>query len=160
MRATLAALKRRAPWPITGASTYQQSPFRRMLMSSRALSRFVNSALAALACTLVSGMSQAARVDSDMGSVKVTSAGLDLSTDSGALGMFKRLTGAAEQACGGAAARFDALHAPHFRLCYKETLSNAIRTLNQPMVTHAYVAQYPQDAARYGIAAGNYVAGR
>jgi len=90
----------------------------------------------------------------------VTSAGFDLSTDAGALGMFKRLSGAAEDACGGATARFDALHAGHFQRCYRETLSNAIRALNQPMVTHAYIVQYPGDAAHFGIAEASYVAGR
>ena len=73
--------------------------------------------------------------------------------------MFQRLAVAAEQACG-VEAEFDAMHSGQYRLCYRETLSNAVRTLNQPSVTHVYVAQYPREAARYGIAEGHYVAVR
>ena len=127
-------------------------------MSSRATSKFVKAALVAAACALVSSISQA---DSfDMNSVKVSPAGLDLNSNAGAQTMFKRLTVAAEQVCGGANAEFDALRTVVYRACYRETLSNAIRSLNAPMVTHAYVVQYPSQAAHYGITDGNYVAGR
>jgi UrcA family protein len=128
-------------------------------MPSRALSKFVNSALVAAACALVSGMSQAASLDAQTKSVKVSSAGLDLSSDVGAHAMFKRLAVAAEQACG-VEAEFDAMHAGVYRVCYRETLSNAVRTLNHPAVTHVYIAQYPREAARYGIVEGRYVAVR
>jgi UrcA family protein len=96
----------------------------------------------------------------DAAAMKVNSAGIDLNSDVGAQVMFNRLTIAAAQVCGGADAEFDALRTVVYRACYKETLSNAVRSLNAPMVTHVYVAQYPSDAARYGIAEGSYVAGR
>ncbi|HUN26375.1 MAG TPA: UrcA family protein [Steroidobacteraceae bacterium] len=128
-------------------------------MSSRALSTFVNSALLAAACTLASGLAQAGPVDGGMPSVKVSSAGLDLGSASGARAMFKRLTAAAEGVCG-VTAEFDAVHASSYRLCYKQTLGGAVRALNQPAVTQVYVAQYPRDAARFGVAAGGFVASR
>ncbi len=127
-------------------------------MSSRALSKSVNSALVATACALVLGVSQAASLDPPTVAVKVSSTGLDLSSAVGAHAMLRRIAGAAEQACG-IEAEFDALRAGKFRVCYREALGNAVRALNQPGVTHAYVAQYPSDAARYGIS-DRYVAGR
>jgi UrcA family protein len=125
-------------------------------MSSRALSR---AWILVAAFGLVSGVSQAATLDPPTVSLKVTSAGLDLSSDDGAHVMLKRLTVAARQACG-VEAEFDALRAGLFQVCYNRALSHAVLALNQPMVTHLYVAQYPREAARYGIAAGSYVAGR
>ena len=74
--------------------------------------------------------------------------------------MLKRMSVAAEQVCGGANAQFDALRSGVYRACFKETLGSAVRSLNQPTVTHVYIVQYPLEAARYGIADGSYVAGR
>ena len=127
-------------------------------MSSRALSKFVSPALLAATCLLASGMSQAGSPDTN--AMKVSSAGLNLNSDTGAHSMLKRLTIAADQVCGGANAEFDALHAAVYHACYKETLSNAVRAMNQPMVTHVYIAQYPREAAHYGIVDARYVAGR
>jgi len=128
-------------------------------MSSRALSKLINAAVAAAVCTLVSGMSQAASLDPPTVSVKVSSAGLDLSSEVGAHTMLRRLAGAAERVCG-VEAEFDAVHGGQFRVCYKIALSEAVRSLNQPTVTHVYIAQYPREAARFGIAEGHYVADR
>jgi UrcA family protein len=103
-------------------------------------------------------MSQAASLDPPSVSVKVSSAGLDLNSAVGAHAMLRRLAGAAEQACG-VEAEFDALQGGRYRVCYRETLGKAVRALNQPAVTQVYVAQYPHEAARYGIS-DRYVATR
>jgi UrcA family protein len=131
----------------------------RTLMSSRALSKVMNAALVGAACALVCGMSQATPLDPNV--EKVSANGLDLGSDLGAHKMFTRLTIASERVCGGTEAEFDALRTFQYRACYRETLSKAVRMLNQPMVTHAYIAQYPKEAAHFGIAeGGSYVAGR
>jgi UrcA family protein len=104
-------------------------------------------------------MSHAATLDPPTVSLKVNSAGLNLNSDAGAHAMLKRMAVAAEQACG-VEAEFDALRAGMFHVCYKQALSHAVVALNQPMVTHVYVAQYPREAASYGISDGHFFAGR
>jgi UrcA family protein len=113
----------------------------------------------ALIAALGSSVSAFAAPNADAVAVKVSSVGLDLSSNAGARAMFRRLSVASEQACG-VEAEFDALHAGAFRVCYRHALSNAVRALNQPAVTHVYVALYPRDAARYGVADVGYVAVR
>jgi UrcA family protein len=128
-------------------------------MFSRALSRSVNSVLVAAVCSLVVGTSQADPADTDAVAVKVSSAGLDLNSAAGAHAMFSRLATAAEAACG-VESEFDALRTAKFERCYRTSLSNAIRALNQQSVTHVYVEHYPRVAARYGITDRDYVAVR
>ena len=128
-------------------------------MSSRALSRFVSPAALSAACALVWGMSHAASLEPATVSVRVNSTGLDLSSDSGAQAMLRRIAVVVKQACG-ADAEFDPLRREQFWMCYHRAVSNSVRAMNQPMVTHVYIAQYPREAARYGIVDARYVAGR
>ena len=129
------------------------------LMFSRALSRSVKSAILIAVCTLSSGAVLGDSPDAGTVAVKVDSTGLDLNTSAGARSMFSRLTVAAQAACG-VEAEFDALRTAQFENCYKNSLSNAVRALNHPAVTHVYVAHYPSDATRYGITDGSSVATR
>lgn len=114
------------------------------------LSKAVKSALLGSVFLAASTLSLADALGNETVSVKVTSAGLDLHSAAGARSMLVRLEVAAEQACG-VEAEFDALRAAQFRQCYNHSLSNAVRALSQPLVTHLYVEQYPRQATQFGV---------
>lgn len=118
------------------------------------LSRAVKSALLGSVFLAASAMSLADVAGNDTVAVKVTSAGLDLHSSSGAHSMLMRLEVAAEQACG-VEAEFDALRAAKFTQCYNHSLSSAVRALSQPLVTHLYVEHYRREATQFGVGNNN-----
>jgi UrcA family protein len=103
-------------------------------------------ALVAAALTVLPMMSIADAIGSDVVTEKVNTSGLDLNTIGGAESLLKRLSIAAANACG-MEAKFDPLRTDKFDHCYQRTLSNAIRTVNRPLVTQAFAVHYPQAAA-------------
>ncbi|HEV3181195.1 MAG TPA: UrcA family protein [Steroidobacteraceae bacterium] len=109
---------------------------------------FVRPALLVCACALAPVWSYAADgVDGGVVSVKVSTGGLDLNTNEGAQALYRHLSVAATTACG-FEYKTDALRGPLFERCYRETLGNAVRSINRPLVTQLYVEHYPAEAPR------------
>ena len=97
----------------------------------------------------------ASEPDSVRVELKVTAAGLDLSTTQGAGTFLERLTVAAESACGGQS------HLPelaNYKHCYNQAIVDAVRTINQPGLIRAYVARFPSEAAQFGVSEDHLVA--
>ncbi len=116
-------------------------------MGSRSIGPAILLAVALCAGELLSP-AVAGEPDFDRVELKVTAAGLDLSTAQGAGSFLERLTVAAENACGGQG------HLPElaiYKHCYSQAIVNAVRTINQPVLIRAYVARFPSEAAQFGV---------
>jgi UrcA family protein len=121
-------------------------------MATKILSQGMKCALAAaVALALQPALSHADQLGSDRVSVKVSTAGLDLSSTVGAQELYKRLTVAADNACG-IEAQFDALRAAQFNHCYRDTLAHAVSSINRPLLTQAYMQHHAEDAASAVVA--------
>jgi len=107
---------------------------------------------AAAALALQPALLHADQLASDRVSVKVSSAGLDLSSTPGAQEFYKRLTIAAGNACG-VEAEFDALRAAKFDHCYRDTLAHAVSAINRPLVTQAYMQHHSRGDAASAVVA-------
>jgi len=79
--------------------------------------------------------------------VHVSLSGLNLDTPQGAHDLIFRIRSAAAEPCGG-----NDVHDPYwssrYDACIREAVSNVVKAVNRPLVTQAYVAMYPHDAAR------------
>jgi len=159
MLSTLGIVKIAAARPIYGCSIHSNYSYRHpseTFMIRIPLKPLKSAMLVAVALCAAPVMSQAG---SETVAVKVNAAGLDLGSPAGAQKMFARLTVAAEQACG-FESEFDAVRTAKFDHCFRDSLSNAVRALNRPLVTQLYVERHPREAAMYGIASGDYVAAK
>jgi UrcA family protein len=83
-------------------------------------------------------------------SVKVSLTGLDLNSPAGAEKLVRRISIAAEQACG-AEAKYDPLRTAMFDHCHRDRVAEAVRAISRPLVTQAYIASFPREAAMYNI---------
>jgi UrcA family protein len=112
---------------------------------------------AAVACTLMAGNAVAA---SDVTvAFHVKTQGLDLSKPAGAHELYLRVQYAARQVC----AEGDKILAPvaDMNACTEKALANAIRSINRPLLTQAYLSTHtPAQAAAYGIEAPPQVAAK
>ena len=72
------------------------------------------------------------------GAFKVSLAGLDLQSASGARMMLTRIRNAASQVCGQAPYIADLNGTGNWKACYDDTVGRAVTQLNAPMVTEAY----------------------
>jgi UrcA family protein len=128
-------------------------------MVTKMFSRGMKCAIAAAAAlALQPALSHADQLGNDTVSVKVSAAGLDLSSTVGAHELYKRLTAAAEHACG-YEAEFDALRAAKFDRCYRDTLAHAVSTINRPLLTQAYMEHHSHGEAAPAVVASSRVAG-
>ena len=129
-------------------------------MFTKLFSQSIKCALAAaVVASLQPALSLADPLASDTVSVKVSAAGLDVNSAAGAQELYKRLTIAAEQACG-VEAEFDALRTAKFDRCYRDTLGNAVHAINRPLLTQVYVERHSRDDAARSVAASERVAAK
>jgi UrcA family protein len=122
-----------------------------LMTSARIGSRSIVSAMV-LAVVFGAGdlLSPAVAAEPDVVRVelKVTAAGLDLSTAQGAGAFLDRLTIAAKNACGG---QTDLPKQALYERCYQQAIVDAVRNINQPRLLQAYVARYPSEATQFGL---------
>lgn len=105
---------------------------------------------AALALSLAPTLSHADPLGDGPVSISVSLKGLDLQTAAGVQKLLTRLSVAAHSACG-VEAQFDALQNGKFWSCYRETVADAVRQINRPLVTQAYFSRWPHDAIASGL---------
>ena len=98
----------------------------------------------------VAGEPAAERVE-----LKVTAAGLDLSTAEGAGAFLDRLAIAAKNACGEST---ELTKRPVYEHCYQQAIADAVRDINQSVLLRAYVARFPSEAVQFGVSAGQVAA--
>jgi UrcA family protein len=105
---------------------------------------------AAVACTLIAG-NAAANDDPITVAIHVSGQGLDLRQPAGAEQLYRRLRHAARVAC---------THGNQVGLappanpegCYEKALADAVRSVNAPLLSQAYLATHtPREAAARGI---------
>jgi len=102
------------------------------------------------ACALISGpaLSQGRTVDI---TVHVSAEGLDLNQPAGADQLIGRLQHAARIVCGHGM-RVDLEPLPHPTICFENAVADAVRSINRPQLTKAYLKTHSlQDAANRGI---------
>jgi UrcA family protein len=105
---------------------------------------------AAAACVLLSGPAQANDHTVTI-RLPVSTAGLDLSQPAGAGELYGRLRQAARIVCG-SGNRVGLEPLADFESCYEQALGNAIRSVNRPQLTLAYLRTHTlRDAATRGI---------
>ncbi|MCA6247848.1 MAG: UrcA family protein [Phenylobacterium sp.] len=91
-------------------------------------------ALIAIGLLALSGASASAQPALDDVKVKVSYAGLDISTESGARTLLKRIEHAAAEVCGGEPAnRLDRMKT--FRPCTKEVVNRTVSKIDSPALT-------------------------
>ena len=128
------------------------------MASERMGSRSIASAivLAAVLCALEFPLQAvAAEPAPERVQLKVTAAGLDLSTKEGAGAFLDRLTIAAKNACEGAS---QLVTRPIYEHCFQQAIVDAVRDINQPVLVRAYVARFPNEAAQFGLSEGQLAA--
>jgi UrcA family protein len=116
-------------------------------------------ALVAVALAFAPIMSTADPLGNDTVAVKVSTTDLDVSSPAGVEKLFVRLTSATTQACG-VESHFDPLRTNKFDRCYRDTLNNAVRAANSPLLTQVYVDHYPREAALFKMIDSRRVATR
>jgi UrcA family protein len=105
---------------------------------------------AVAACAVLSGPAQANDHPFTI-RLPVSTAGLDLSQPAGAGELYGRLKEAARTVCG-SGDRVGLEPVTDFTSCYEKALGNAIRSVNRPQLTLAYLRTHTlQDAATQGI---------
>jgi UrcA family protein len=105
---------------------------------------------AVAACVALSGPAQANDHPFTI-RLPVSTAGLDLSQPAGAGELFGRLKAAARIVCG-SGNRVGLEPVADFQSCYEKALGAAIRSVNRPQLTIAYLKTHTlQDAAAQGI---------
>src|SRR5580704_17595466 len=92
----------------------------------------------AAVCTILSGPAPAKPVDV---SITVSTAGLDLSRSADARQLYDRLRHAARIVCSHGN-RVDLQVNPDFEGCYEKVLAQAVRALNRPQLTMAYMSNH------------------
>jgi UrcA family protein len=106
---------------------------------------------AAVACTLLAG-NAVARDHEVTVQIHVSTQGLDLSQPAGAKEFYGRLEYAAYVACT-RGDRVGLAPATDPKGCYEQSLADAIRSINRPMVIQAYLAKHTiREASVHGIA--------
>jgi UrcA family protein len=94
-------------------------------------------ALIAIGLMALSGTSASAQSALDVEQVKVSTAGLDITTEAGARTLLRRIEHAAAQVCGGEpSSRMDRVQ--KFRPCTKEVVNRTVSEINAPTVTAVY----------------------
>ncbi len=112
------------------------------------------------ACAVLSG--PAAQSNDHVVTIRlpVVTAGLDLRQSADARELYGRLKEAARTVCGNAY-RVGLEPVADFKSCYESALANAIRSVNRPKLTLAYLQTHtPQDAASQGIGDQTQVAAK
>jgi UrcA family protein len=101
-----------------------------------------------MACTLVAGEVAARDVTV---AIHVTTTGLDLRQPADAHKLYVRLENAAWQACTNGN-QVALAPVPNVRACSEKALADAIRSVNQPLLTKIYLETHSlAEAAAYGI---------
>jgi len=114
---------------------------------------------AVAACAVLSGPAQA-NDHSVTIRLPVSVAGLDLSQRAGAGELYGRLKEAARTVCG-SGNRVGLEPVTDFKSCYEKALADAVRSVNRPQLTIAYLTTHTlQDAAAQGIDAPRLVAAK
>jgi len=102
------------------------------------------------ACAVLSGPVQASDHEVTV-KISVSTAGLDLSQPADARKVYARIQEAAYIVCT-QGMRVDLKPVQYFMGCYEKALGDAVRSVNQPQLTMAYLATHrPDQAAAYGI---------
>jgi UrcA family protein len=78
-------------------------------------------------------------------SVTVSYRDLDLSSLAGATTLYHRIQGAAKQVCGRAGA--DLVEQMAWRACYRRATTDAVRTVNNPLLTAVHAGRRPEITA-------------
>jgi UrcA family protein len=105
---------------------------------------------AVAACAVLSGPAQANRQPFTI-RLPVSTTGLDLSQPAGASELYGRLKEAARIVCG-SGDRVGLEPVTDFKSCYEKALGGAVRSVNRPQLTMAYLRTHTlQDAATQGI---------
>ena len=114
---------------------------------------------AVAACAVLSGPAQANDHPVTI-RLSVSTAGLDLSQRAGAGELYGRLKEAARTVCG-SGNRVGLEPVTDFKSCYEKALADAVRSVNQPQLTIAYLKTHTlQDAAAQGINVPTLVAAK
>lgn len=107
-----------------------------------------------LAAPMISGAAEATTPVSR----QVSYAGIDLSTPEGASALYVRLKGAARALCNTS----DPVHVGPswvYRECIEDALAGALRKVNRPLLSQAFVSDYGSEAAaKFGVDSGIRVA--
>ena len=94
-------------------------------------------ALIAIGLLALSGASASAQPALDEVKVKISYAGLDINTESGARTLLKRIENAAGEVCGGEPSnRIDRFQ--KFRPCVKDVVQRTVSGINSPTLTAVY----------------------
>ena len=114
---------------------------------------------AVVACTLFAG--RVAADDREFSvAYRVNTQGVDLSTPVGAHKMYSRLKHAADVVCTDGN-RVDLAPLPDPKSCYEDALGNAVRSLNSPLITQAYLESHTvRQAETHNIAIPALVAAK
>jgi UrcA family protein len=106
--------------------------------------------LGVAACTALLVSVQAKAYDVTVG-VPVSTTGLDLSQQSGAIELYRRLRKAAHVACGDTdRVDLQPLRGHEFVVCFEKALGDAVRAANQPLLTTIYLKTHtPLEAGRF-----------
>lgn len=116
-------------------------------------------AAAAVACTLFAGNVVARNYEVTV-AIRVSTDGLDLSQAAGAQEFYQRLKYAAYVACT-RGDRVGLAPAADPKGCYEQSLADAVRSVNRPMVIQAYLATHTiREASARGIAVPAEVAAK
>ena len=111
----------------------------------------------AIACALLAPKVHAASNDVTV-SIAVSTAGLDLTSATGGKLLYQRIRVAARTVCGHGN-RVDLVPAADFGSCYEKALGQAVRALNKPQLTLAYLGSHTlAQAEKNGITAPAQVA--
>jgi UrcA family protein len=114
---------------------------------------------AVAACAVLSGPAQANDHPVTI-RLPVSTAGLDLSQQAGAGELYGRIKAAARIVCG-SGDRVGLEPVTDFKSCYEKALADAVRSVNRPQVTLAYLKTHTlQDAAAQGIDVPTLVAAK
>lgn len=73
-------------------------------------------------------------LDANARSLKVSAAGINVTSEAGAKALYTRLSEAAKSVCG-LAYSGDPIYGANFNSCYEATMSNAVHAVNRPLVT-------------------------
>ena len=104
-----------------------------------------------IAGSLIAGIAQA-KDKTVIISKHVSKAGLDLSDRVDAQTLYRRLRWAADDVCSARTMRVDVLPLDNSRGCFEKALGNAVRQVNAPLVTQAYLLTHTlRDASNWGI---------
>ena len=119
-------------------SKFIHSPAGRSIMATGLVSL---AGIAATAVLLCLGITPAWSASPDTHSVTVSFRDLDLSTQQGARTLYGRIQSAARQVCGHAGA--DLIEQSIWRSCYRNTVSDAVGKVNNPLLTAVHSGRPP-----------------